>query len=93
MKVINNRLYFTFVLIISVKFSLNVYPQNLLQGQWRDHLSYQKCLRIAETPELIYCATESGLISYNTNSNVVRRHSKITGLSDVLVNTIVLCHF
>jgi len=62
--------------------------QDLLQGEWRDHLSYRHCLRIAEAPEWIYCSTESGLISYNKETDDVRKHSKATGLSDVLINTI-----
>ena len=66
----------------------NIYSQNILQGEWRDYLSYRRCLRIAETPEWIYCASESGLISYNPATGSLRKHSKITGLSDVLVSTI-----
>lgn len=66
----------------------NIYSQNILQGEWHDHLSYRKCLRIAETSEWIYCASESGLISYNPETNEIRKHSKVTGLSDVLINTI-----
>jgi len=74
-----------FLLIVKIT---DVYPQNILQGEWHDHLSYRTCLRIAETPEWIYCASESGLISYNKNTNDTRKHSKVTGLSDVLINTI-----
>ena len=65
-----------------------VNAQGILQGGWRDHLSYRKCLRVAETPEWVYCASESGLISYNKNTDAVRKHSKVTGLSDALINTI-----
>jgi hypothetical protein len=60
----------------------------LLQDEWRDHLSYSKCYRIAEVGDWVYCAAESGLISYNKNTSSLRKHSKATGLSDVLVSTI-----
>jgi hypothetical protein len=60
----------------------------LSQGDWRDHLSYGSCNRVAEVGEWIYCAAESGLISYNKNNYSLRKHSKATGLSDVLVSTI-----
>ncbi len=75
---------FTFLFLIIIQ----VHSQPILQGEWHDHLSYRKCLRIAETPEWVYCASESGLISYNKNTSGLIKHSKVTGLSDVLINTI-----
>lgn len=57
-------------------------------GQWRDHLSYKKGISVAQSPKYIYCATESGLFSLNREDNSMERLSKISGLSDVGVNTI-----
>src|SRR3954462_3688085 len=57
-------------------------------GQWRDHLSYKKGIAVTQSPETIYCATESGLFSLKKSDNSIERLSKITGLSDVKVNTI-----
>ena len=82
LKVISIVLLFQFVIISSIL------SQDILQGEWRDYLSYRKCFRIAETPEWTYCGSESGLISYNKTNGTIRKHSKVTGLSDVLVNTI-----
>ena len=62
--------------------------QSLLQGEWRDHLSYLKCNRIAEVNEWIFCAAQSGMLSYNKNTHELRTHSTATGLSDVQVSTI-----
>lgn len=68
--------------------SLLGYSQPILQGEWRDHLSYRHCYRITDIGNVVYCSSESGLISYNKNSKELRTHSKITGLSDVLISSI-----
>jgi len=57
-------------------------------GQWRDHLSYKKGISVTQNDSLIYCATESGIFSLNKYDNAIERLSKISGLSDVGVNTI-----
>lgn len=57
-------------------------------GQWRDHLSYKKGISVTQGSDVIYCATESGMFSLKPSDNSIERLSKITGLSDVEVNTI-----
>ncbi|TAL60775.1 MAG: T9SS type A sorting domain-containing protein [Bacteroidetes bacterium] len=57
-------------------------------GQWRDHLSYKKGISITQSADNIYCATESGMFTLKKSDNSIERLSKITGLSDVEVNTI-----
>jgi len=57
-------------------------------GQWRDHLSYKKGVSVTQSADVVYCATESGLFSLKKSDNSLERLSKITGLSDVEVNTI-----
>jgi hypothetical protein len=59
-----------------------------LQGQWRDHLSFHSAHRIAEAGELIYCAAEAGMISYNRVSEEINKHTKVSGLTDVRISTI-----
>ncbi len=60
----------------------------ILQGEWRDHLSYLFCYRIAEANNIIYCAAQSGMLSYNKETGEIQKHSKVTGLSDVEVSTL-----
>ena len=60
----------------------------VLQGEWRDHLSYIYCYRIAEANNIIYCAAQSGMLSFNKENGEVQKHSKVTGLSDVEVSTL-----
>ena len=57
-------------------------------GQWRDHLSYKKGISITQSTDKVYCASESGIFSLEKNGYVIDRLSKITGLSDIEVNTI-----
>lgn len=57
-------------------------------GQWRDHLSYKKGISITQSADKIYCATESGIYSLVKYDYSIDRLSKISGLSDVEVNTL-----
>ncbi|MFC2175429.1 two-component regulator propeller domain-containing protein [Bacteroidota bacterium] len=52
-------------------------------GQWRDHLPYNKGVRVADAGEWIYAASESGLFKYHKRENDVVRLSKVNGLSDI----------
>lgn len=62
--------------------------QQLAIGQWRDHLPYNKAIRIAEAPDKVYCATPYAVFSYDKSDQSIERISKATGLSDVGVSTI-----
>lgn len=57
-------------------------------GQWRDHLSYKKGISVTQSPDKVYCATESGLFYLKKEDKSIERLSKINGLSDVGVNCI-----
>ncbi len=82
-KLLVNFLFSQLALLIST----NIYSQ-VLQGEWRDHLSFRYGYRIADAGEIIYCASQSGMLSYNKETNEIQKHSKVTGLSDVEVSTI-----
>ncbi len=57
-------------------------------GQWRDHLSYKRGISVAQNNDMVFCATESGIFRLEKYDNSMDRLSKISGLSDVGVNTI-----
>ena len=57
-------------------------------GQWRDHLSYKKGISVAQSPTMVYCATESGIFRLEKYDYSIDRLSKISGLSDVGVNSV-----
>ena len=84
-KLSNSILFLSFLIF---NFSFLIGFSQLAIGQWRDHLSYKKGTSITQSPDKVFCATESGIFSLQKNDNVMERLSKISGLSDVGVNTI-----
>ncbi|MFH1004860.1 MAG: two-component regulator propeller domain-containing protein [Bacteroidota bacterium] len=57
--------------------------------QWRDHLSYQQGIAVAQSNNgYIYCATEGGIFSLSKQDFSIERLSKINGLSDIGVSTL-----
>lgn len=57
-------------------------------GQWRDHLPYKKAVKLTQSADKIYCATEKSLYYYNKSDNSLESMSKVDGLSDVGVSSI-----
>ncbi len=80
--------YCTFTLLLLSFFVGSDGIAQLAIGQWRDHLSYKKGISVTQSDDMLYCATESGIFSVKKSDNSIERLSKISGLSDVGVNTI-----
>ncbi|MFH2141726.1 MAG: T9SS type A sorting domain-containing protein [Bacteroidota bacterium] len=57
-------------------------------GEWRDHLAYNKAIRVVEVGDKIYCATETAVFYLNTQDNSLTKLSKVNGLSDIGVSSI-----
>jgi len=52
-------------------------------GEWQDQLSFSQAISLVEARGIIWCATRSGLFSYDPASEEISKWSKVTGLSDV----------
>ena len=52
-------------------------------GEWQDHLSFSQAISLVEARGVIYCATRSGLFSYDPATTNISKWSKISGLSDL----------
>jgi hypothetical protein len=52
-------------------------------GEWQDHLSFSQAISLVEASGIIYCATRSGLFSYDPATTEISKWSKINGLSDL----------
>lgn len=52
-------------------------------GEWQDHLSFSQAINLVEAQGIIYCATRSGLFSYDPATTEISKWSKINGLSDL----------
>lgn len=68
---------------VALSFSLSVYAQLKPIGSWTDHLPFRNGTSIATTGDLIFCATESGLFTYNLEDNSIEKFSKVNFLNDI----------
>ena len=58
-------------------------------GEWREHLSYNQAIRVTAAKNGIFCATPYSLFSVDMADNSIDRYSKINGLHEVGVQTIL----
>ncbi|MBT7143248.1 MAG: T9SS type A sorting domain-containing protein [Bacteroidetes bacterium] len=77
----------SFVFLLTLFLSNHLFSQ-LAIGDWREHLPYSHAKCVAEADNKIYCSTDIGLFSFNKNDNSVEKYSKISGLSDIGINSI-----
>ena len=59
-----------------------------LQGHWRAHVPFWKAERIADAGNIVYCAEESGVLTYNKTTHEIKAITKVEGLTDAEVSTI-----
>lgn len=52
-------------------------------GTWRDHLPYLRMVDVVEGGGEVYCATSTGIFSYDPESGETERFNKTNALSDV----------
>jgi len=79
-----NRIFtFLYLLLSSVVFS-----QSIGIGEWRDELPYRETIAVAISDKMVYGATPNSMFTFRKSDNVMKRYSKINGLSDIGVSTI-----
>lgn len=74
------------LIIVSLIFTLNAHSQSVI-GQWTEHLPFGNAVKVVKAGQIVYCATQSGLFEYNTESYLIKKWSKVTGLSGVSIST------
>ena len=81
------RLAFT-ILFFSVK--LLVAQQSFPPiGQWQEHLPYNSAIDVTASTDKVYCATPYSLFSVDIKDNSIERMSRMTGLSETGISTIL----
>jgi len=55
-------------------------------GEWQDHLSFSQAISLVEARGIVYCATSSGLYSYDLSTAEITKWSKVNGLSDLNIS-------
>ena len=76
-----------FTIVVAVIFVFGANAQRT-KGSWMDYLSYTKATKIAIAPSKVFCATEGGLMYFDTEDNGVYRIAEIAPLSDFGIKTI-----
>ena len=57
-------------------------------GQWQVHAAYNRASMVCEAGDLVYCASENGIFSYNINEGYIETNTKATSLTDVNISAI-----
>jgi len=74
-----------FVLLIMLALAVPGKSQSRV-GEWQDHLSFSQAISLVEARGIIYCATRSGLFSFDPATSEISKWSKINGLSDLEIS-------
>ncbi|MDG1477064.1 MAG: two-component regulator propeller domain-containing protein [Vicingaceae bacterium] len=80
-----NRLFIIIILVLLARSST---CQEISVGSWRDHLPYVDAVSVTETNNLIYCATNSALFSYDKSDFSIDRLNVVNSLSDIGISAI-----
>ena len=88
LKMLNKTTYLVLAAWAIGAFASFSVAQEIGIGQWRDHLSYNKGVAVAEGGGMVYCATAGGFFSFNKLDNSIERLSKINGFSSTGVNAL-----
>ncbi len=80
-----NRL---FILLTLIGLISSAKAQDFGIGQWQDELPYSKVIKIENTDNLIYGATPYSLFTFDKATAIMKRYSKVNGLSDVGISNI-----
>ncbi len=78
------------ILLSLVLISSELKAQNDIPiGTWRSHFSYYNAKTIVFTNEKVYCATENGLFFFDKDESTTTILSKVNGLNDVDVSSLI----
>lgn len=77
------------LIILSIFLYLgNGVAQDIPIGTWRDHLPYADAISVTQGNNIIYCATNSAVFTFNKTDNSIERLNLVNGLSDINPNKI-----
>ena len=83
-KIIYKFLLGGFFLIISPVF----FSQEIPIGDWRDHLPYNDAISVTYGNNIVYCATNSAVFTYDKTDKTIERLNLVNSLSDIGLNKI-----
>ena len=80
----HNRLFFIFFIFLN----MSVWAQDIPIGQFKEHLSYNKFIAVAQDHENIYAATTQSILLVDKADKSLETWTTLNGLSDVGIQTI-----
>jgi len=63
--------------------------QEIPIGDWRDHLPYNDAISVSYGDNIVYCATNSAVFTYDKTDNIIERLNLVNGLSDIGLSKIM----
>lgn len=85
-----HRLILRSLIIVSfLGLNLTLFSQQIPIGTWQDHLPYNDAVSITEGNNIIYCATNSAVFTYDKSSFELSRLNQVNQLSDIGVTKII----
>lgn len=78
----------SFLPLIFLIFTQQLFSQQVGIGQWRDMLPYDNTITVSQVDQRIYCATPYSLFYYDKEDFSIQRISKVNGLTDIGVSDI-----
>ncbi|MEZ5013948.1 MAG: two-component regulator propeller domain-containing protein [Chitinophagales bacterium] len=82
------RRYFVLMLTIACCFLRLQAQFNVAIGQWNAHLPYSGSMMLANSDDLIYCANESSVFTYNKQDHSLETLTTADGFSDIGIRMI-----
>jgi len=82
------RLIYSSLFCFFILLQGNGVAQNIPIGTWRDYLPYSDAVSIAKKGDVIYCATNSAIFTYDVKEKTIERLNLINGLSDIGISKI-----
>ncbi len=71
-------------LIVFLFFSIaNLFAQDIPIGTWRDHLPYTDAISVSYGDNIVYCATNSAVFTYDKTDKSTEKLNLVNGLSDI----------
>lgn len=76
------------LIFVFLSFYIFSFAQEAGVKQWKDYLPYNNGIFVAKRYEIVYCASNKALFTYNEETKEVTRISTVNGLSDINISAL-----
>lgn len=82
------KIKFLLCVALTFLFLEKTFSQDIPIGTWRDHLPYADAISVTQGNNIVYCATNSAVFTFNRTDNSIEKLNLVNGLSDINPNKI-----